>query len=352
MSTTTNAAVIAMTSTTDPTQFGKVGVLYGGRSAEREVSIMSGTGVLAALKSQGIDAHPFDPAGSTLAELAAEKFDRVFIALHGRFGEDGTLQGALEQLGIPYTGSGVMASAIGMDKVYTKMIWLMHGLPTPKYALLNADTELRRVPDTLGLPLIVNPPHEGSTIGITKVVGYSDMREAYALAAQFDDVVLAEEFITGREFTVAVLGRGATARPLPITEIIAPQGNYDYQAKYFGDATKYLCPAPLDAETAAEMERIAVEAYRAIGCEGWGRVDFLLRATDNKAFLLEVNTSPGMTGHSLVPMAARAAGMSYEALCVEILRMASLKMPKGSNEHNSQQGSQQGSQQNQSRSQS
>ena len=315
----------------NPAQFGKVGVLFGGRSAEREVSIMSGTGVLAALQGQGIDAHAFDPAERSLGELAAEKFDRVFIALHGRFGEDGTLQGALEQLGVPYTGSGVMASAIGMDKVYTKMIWLMHGLPTPKYALLNADTELRRVPDTLGLPLIVKPPHEGSTIGITKVVGYSDMREAYALAAQFDEVVLAEEFITGREFTVAVLGRGATARALPITEIIAPQGNYDYQAKYFGDETKYLCPAPLDAATAAEMDRIAVEAYRAIGCEGWGRVDFLLRASDNKPFLLEVNTSPGMTGHSLVPMAARAAGMSYEALCVEILRMASLKMPMGSN---------------------
>ncbi|MBC7413771.1 MAG: D-alanine--D-alanine ligase [Herminiimonas sp.] len=313
--------------------FGRVGVLFGGRSAEREISIMSGTGVLAALRSQGIDAHAFDPAERTLAELAAEKFDRVFIALHGRFGEDGTLQGALEQLGIPYTGSGVMASAIGMDKVYTKLIWLMHDLPTPKYALLNASTDLRRVPDTLGLPLIVKPPHEGSTIGITKVVGYSDMRDAYALAAQFDEVVLAEEFITGREFTVAVLGSGAQARALPIAEIIAPEGNYDYQAKYFGDATRYLCPAPLDAATAAEMDRIAVEAYRAIGCEGWGRVDFLLRASDNKPFLLEVNTSPGMTGHSLVPMAARAAGMSYEALCVEILRMASLKMPKGSNEH-------------------
>ncbi len=310
-------------------QFGKVGVLFGGRSAEREVSLMSGSGVLAALQGQGIDAHAFDPAVRSLAELAAEGFDRVFIALHGRFGEDGTLQGALEQLGIPYTGSGVMASAIGMDKIYTKMIWLMHGLPTPKYALLNASTDLRRIPDTLGLPLIVKPPHEGSTIGITKVVGYSEMRDAYALAARFDEVVLAEEFITGREFTVAVLGRGSQARALPITEIVAPQGNYDYQAKYFSDETQYLCPAPLDAATADEMSRIGVEAYRAIGCEGWGRVDFLLRESDNKPFLLEVNTSPGMTGHSLVPMAARAAGMSYGMLCVEILRMASLKMPHG-----------------------
>ena len=322
-----------MTATTmNAAQFGKVGVLFGGRSAEREVSIMSGSGVLAALRSQGIDAHAFDPAERSLAELAAEKFDRVFIALHGRFGEDGTLQGALEQLGIAYTGSGVMAAAIGMDKIYTKMIWLMHGLPTPKYALLNADTDLRRVPDTLGLPLIVKPPHEGSTIGITKVSGYSEMRAAYALAAQFDEVVLAEEFITGREFTVAVLGRGATARALPITEIIAPQGNYDYQAKYFGNETQYLCPAPLDAATAAEMDRIAVEAYRAIGCEGWGRVDILLRESDNKPFLLEVNISPGMTSHSLVPMAASAAGMSYEALCAEILRMASLKMPRGTDQ--------------------
>ena len=310
-------------------EFGKVGVLFGGRSAEREVSIMSGTGVLAALRSQGIDAHAFDPAERSLAELAAEKFDRVFIALHGRFGEDGTLQGALEQLDIPYTGSGVMASAIGMDKIYTKMIWLMHDLPTPKYVLLTATTDLRRVPDTLGLPLIIKPPHEGSTIGVTKVSGYSDMRGAYALAAQFDEVVLAEEFITGREFTVAVLGRGATARALPITEIVAPEGNYDFQNKYFGDATKYYCPAALDDATAAEMARIAVDAYRAIGCEGWGRVDFLLRATDNKPFLLEINTSPGMTTHSLVPMAAAATGVSYETLCVEILRMASLKMPKG-----------------------
>ena len=318
-----------MNSVINASEFGKVGVLFGGRSAEREVSIMSGTGVLAALRAQGIDAHGFDPAERSLAELAAEKFDRVFIALHGRFGEDGTLQGALEQLGIPYTGSGVMASAIGMDKIYTKMIWLMHDLPTPQYALLNADTDLRRVPDTLGLPLIVKPPHEGSTIGITRVNAYAEMRAAYALAAQFDAVVLAEEFIVGREFTVAVLGSGASARALPITEIIAPQGNYDYQNKYFSDATKYLCPAPLDAATAAEMDRIAVAAYRAIGCEGWGRVDFLLRASDNKPFLLELNTSPGMTSHSLVPMAARAAGMSYEVLCAEILRMASLKMAHG-----------------------
>ena len=313
----------------DAQALGKVGVLFGGRSAERDISIMSGSGVLKALQSQGIDGHAFDPGLRSLAELEAEKFDRVFIALHGRFGEDGSLQGALEQMGIPYTGSGVMACAIGMDKIYTKMIWLMHGLPTPKYATLLPDADLDKVVAELGLPLIVKPPHEGSTIGITKVAAAEELASAYAIAAGFDDVVLAEEFVTGREFTVAVLGQGAGARALPIVEIVAPQGNYDYQNKYFTDDTKYYCPAALDAATSAEMERIAVEAYRALGCEGWGRVDVLLRATDNKPFLLEVNASPGMTGHSLVPMAARAVGISYEQLCVEILQSARLKMAKG-----------------------
>jgi D-alanine-D-alanine ligase len=320
---------VSAISTIDAAALGKVGVLFGGRSAERDISIMSGTGVLAALQSRGIDAHAFDPAQRSLADLAAEKFDRVFIALHGRFGEDGSLQGALEQLGIPYTGSGVMTSAVGMDKITTKMIWLMHGLPTPKYATLDDDTDLAQVAFELGLPLIVKPPLEGSTIGITKVSAAQDLQAAYDLAAKFDEVVLAEEFVTGREFTVAVLGRGKDARALPIVEIVAPQGNYDYQNKYFTDDTKYFCPADLDAATAAEMERIAVEAYRALGCEGWGRVDVLLRALDNRPFLLEVNTSPGMTGHSLVPMAARAVGISYEDLCVEILASARLKMAKG-----------------------
>jgi D-alanine-D-alanine ligase len=320
---------VSSISTTDAKALGKVGVLFGGRSAERDISIMSGTGVLAALQSRGIDAHAFDPGQRSLAELAAEKFDRVFIALHGRFGEDGSLQGALEQLGIPYTGSGVMTSALGMDKIYTKMIWLMHGLPTPKYAALADGADLAKVVADLGLPLIVKPPLEGSTIGITKVVAANELQAAYDLAAKFDEVVLAEEFVTGREFTVAILGRGKAARALPIVEIVAPQGNYDYQNKYFTDDTKYFCPAGLDAATAAEMERIAVEAYRALGCEGWGRVDVLLRESDNRPFLLEVNTSPGMTGHSLVPMAARAVGISYEDLCVEILKSARLKLAKG-----------------------
>ncbi len=307
-------------------QMGKVGVLLGGRSAEREISLMSGSGVLAALKSWGVDAHAFDTGERSLAELAAEKFDRVFISLHGRYGEDGSLQGALEQLGIPYTGSGVMASAIAMDKIFTKKIWQHHDLPTPNYAALTSDSDLQKVADELGFPLIVKPPHEGSTIGISKVNSASEINEAYALAAQFDDEVLAEEFIQGRELTVAVLGVGAQAYALPVIEIVAPEGNYDYQNKYFTDDTKYLCPAPIDAGLTAHIQKICVDAYRAINCEGWARADVLLRASDNQPFLIEINTSPGMTTHSLVPMAARAAGMSYEDVCMEILQTARLKI--------------------------
>jgi D-alanine-D-alanine ligase len=303
-------------------------VLFGGRSAERDVSIMSGTGVHKALQNVGIDAHPFDPGQQSLADLAAQKFDRVFIALHGRYGEDGSLQGALEQLGIPYTGSGVMASAVAMDKITTKKIWLMHGLPTPKYATIDASTDLAQVAAGLGLPLIVKPPLEGSTIGITKVSQAEEFKAAVDLARGFDAVVLAEEFVTGRELTVTVLGQGAGARALPIVEIVAPEGNYDYQNKYFTDDTQYFCPAQLDADLTAGIQRLAVEAFNALGCEGWGRVDVLLRASDNKPFLIEANTSPGMTGHSLVPMSARAIGLSYEELCVEILRSARLKIGK------------------------
>ncbi|AVR95544.1 D-alanine--D-alanine ligase [Pseudoduganella armeniaca] len=304
---------------------GKVGVLLGGRSAERDVSIMSGTGVLQALQSQGIDAHGFDTGTRSLAELAAEKFDRVFIALHGRYGEDGTLQGALELLGIPYTGSGVMTSAIAMDKITTKILWLKEGIPTPAYAVLQADSDLNAVAAHLGLPLIVKPPHEGSSIGFSKVTALADFQAAYDKCAPLDDSVLAESFVQGREFTVAVLGTGADARALPVVEIVAPEGDYDYQNKYFTDVTQYFCPPQLDQATQAEMQRLAVQAYRTLGCEGWGRVDVLLRAEDNRPFLLEVNTSPGMTSHSLVPMAARAVGMSYEELCVAILRTARLK---------------------------
>ncbi|MBC3933059.1 D-alanine--D-alanine ligase [Undibacterium sp. CY22W] len=305
---------------------GKVGVLFGGRSAEREVSLMSGNGVLAALRSKGVDAHPFDPAERSVAELQAEKFDRVFIALHGRYGEDGSLQGVLEQCNIPYTGSGVMACAIGMDKIFTKRIWQTHGISTPGYAVLNGQSDLQALGQNLGLPMILKPPHEGSTIGITKVNHTADIQQAYTLAAQFDEVVLAEEFIEGREFTVAILGRGEQAYALPIIEIVAPEGNYDYQNKYFTDDTKYLCPAPLNAELSATIQKMAVDAYRALDCEGWARIDVLVRESDQRPFLLEINTSPGMTGHSLVPMAAKAVGMSYEDLCVEILKTARLKI--------------------------
>ena len=310
----------------DATVFGKVGVLFGGRSAEREISLISGNGVLQALKSRGIDAHPFDPGTHSLADLAAKGFDRVFIALHGRYGEDGSLQGALEQLGIPYTGSGVMASSVGMDKITTKKLWLMEGVPTPKYATVDADTDLDALVAELGLPLIVKPPLEGSSIGITKVTDRNQLADAIALVASMDDAVLAEQFVTGREFTVAVLGQGAAARALPIVEIVAPEGKYDYQNKYFTDDTQYHCPAPLPDDLTQEIQRHAVNAYRALGCEGWGRVDVLVRESDMRPFLLEVNTSPGMTTHSLVPMAARAVGIGYEDLCVEILRSARLKM--------------------------
>jgi D-alanine-D-alanine ligase len=314
-------------SETDAKALGKVGVLFGGRSAEREISLISGSGVLQALKSKGIDAHAFDPAERSLAELAAENFDRVFIALHGRYGEDGTLQGALELLGIPYTGSGVMASSVGMDKVTTKIVWLAAGVPTPRYVTIaaGANVDADAIVAELGLPLIVKPPLEGSTIGITKVVDAAGLQAAVDLARQYDKVVLVEQFIQGREFSVPVLGSGPTARALPIVEIVAPEGNYDYQNKYFTDDTKYHCPAPLDAATTAAIQAHVVNAYRALGCEGWSRIDVLLRESDNAPFLLEVNTSPGMTTHSLVPMAARAEGTSYEDLCVDILRSASLK---------------------------
>lgn len=286
---------------------------------------MSGTGVHEALLSKGVDAHLFDTGVKSLADLAAAGFDRVFIALHGRYGEDGTLQGALELLEIPYTGSGPTASAVAMDKVLTKRVWLQVGLPTPAFESLDETSELRTVPDRLGLPLILKPPHEGSTVGITKVVGYSDMKTAYAEAARFDSVVLAEQFVLGREMTIPVLGTGRNARALPVIEIVAPDGNYDYEHKYFSDDTRYDCPAELPTALAESMQQIAVDAYRALDCAGWGRADFILDR-DNRPWLLEMNTSPGMTSHSLVPMAARAVGMSYADLCLSILSEAALKV--------------------------
>ncbi len=307
-------------------EFGKVGVLFGGRSAEREISLMSGSGVLKALQSQGIDAHPFDPAQRSLADLAAEKFDRVFIALHGRYGEDGTLQGALEQLGIPYTGPGVLASAIAMDKAMTKRVWMFNGLSTPRFEMLNAGSDWNAVAGKLGLPLIVKPAHEGSTLGLTKVTDAAQLPAAYALAARFDSAVMAEEFISGKELTCPVLGSGDDARALPVVRIVAPDANYDYQNKYFSDETQYLCPSGLPPEQEHRIQQLVLDSYRSLGCRGWARADVMLRATDDEPFLLEINTSPGMTGHSLVPMSAAVAGLPYEQLCVEILRMAALDL--------------------------
>ncbi len=308
--------------------FGKVAVLMGGSSKEREISLMSGAGVLQALRSRGVDAHAFDPAQRGLHELKSEGFARCFIALHGRHGEDGTVQGALELLGIAYTGSGVMASSIAIDKAMTKRIWSAEGLPTPKYVCLGPQERgreaLRQVPDQLGLPLIVKPPHEGSSIGVSKVMGYSQMQDAVALAASLDPVVLCEEFIDGPELTCALLGQGETARALPVVRILAPEGAYDYQNKYFTDDVKYLCPSGLPTREEEQIRKLCLAAYRALGCRGWGRVDVMLRERDRQPFLLEMNTSPGMTSHSLVPMAARAAGIEYADLCLQLLAAATL----------------------------
>jgi D-alanine-D-alanine ligase len=312
----------------DVKALGKVAVLMGGSSAEREISLMSGGGVLAALQSVGVDAHAFDPAERDLVELKREGFARCFIALHGRHGEDGTVQGALELLRIPYTGSGVMASSIAIDKVMTKRLWLAEGLPTPRYLALAPDAQghdqVRSVPDQLGLPLIVKPPHEGSSIGVTKVMGYSQMQAAVQLAASHDPVVLCEEFIEGDEVTCPVLGDGDNAVALPVIRIVAPDGAYDYQNKYFTDDTHYLVPSGLPEAEEQEIRRIVVQAYRSLGCRGWGRADLMVRASDRQPFLLEMNTSPGMTSHSLVPMSALAAGMSYPQLCLALLAEARL----------------------------
>jgi D-alanine-D-alanine ligase len=299
--------------------FGKVAVLMGGPSAEREISLISGNAVLKALRERGVDAHPFDPAERNLFELAREGFARVFIALHGRFGEDGTVQGALETLRIPYTGSGVMASALAMDKWRTKLVWLASGIPTPHYRVVDAKTDWPRVVAELGLPLIVKPAREGSTIGITKVatVDHDELRLAYEAAAQHDPLVLVEEFVTGVELTASVV----SGRALPLIRIEAPQGNYDYHNKYFSDETKYFCPSGLPDAKEAEIRARALAAFDVVGCTGWGRLDLILTA-DGAFSFLEVNTSPGMTGHSLVPMAAREAGTSFPDLCVEILRGA------------------------------
>ena len=298
-------------------RFGKVAVLLGGKSAEREISLMSGRNVLEGLCKAGVDAHPFDPAERELSELKQEGFERVFIALHGRYGEDGTVQGALELLGVPYTGSGVMASALSLDKLRTKLIWLASGLPTPRHEVITADSDWTAVAGKLGLPLIIKPAHEGSTLGLTKVLQANELPEAYRHAAKYDQLVLAEEFVEGEELTAGFVGEQA----LPLIRIEAPQGNYDYQNKYFSDETRYICPCGLSPTEERCIKELVMRSAWVLGCSGWGRAD-LIRRADGSVSLLEMNTSPGMTGHSLVPMAAKVAGISFEQLVVRILEMA------------------------------
>jgi D-alanine-D-alanine ligase len=308
--------------------FGKVAVLFGGASAEREVSLMSGAGVLKALLDRGVDAHAFDPAERDLGDLKREGFARCFIALHGRFGEDGTVQGALELLGIPYTGSGVMASSLAMDKVMTKRVWLSEGLSTPAWRDVASVEQTQLAFAALGSPMIVKPAREGSTLGLTKVTHVSQCAQAYALAAQYDPSVLCEQFISGDEVTCPVLGMGVGAKALPVIRVVAPGGNYDYQAKYFGDETKYLVPCGLPEGEEVAIQELVVKAFRTLGCKGWARADVMIDAATRKPYLLEINTSPGMTNHSLVPMSARAAGMSYEDLCMHVLGTTALEHTK------------------------
>ncbi len=295
--------------------FGKVAVLFGGTSAEREVSLNSGSRVLAALLGQGIDAHAFDPAEQPLDALKG--YDRAFIALHGRHGEDGTIQGALEVMHIPYTGSGVLASALAMDKFRTKLMWRAAGLPIPDYALLTADSDFAEVEEQLGLPLFVKPAREGSSIGVTKVKARGALKAAYEEAAKHDPLVIAEKGVMGGEYTVGIIGDEA----MPIIKIEPATEWYDYEAKYNRDDTQYLCPCGLPEAREMEIRKGALEAFRILGGRGWGRVDFLMDE-DGKHYFLEVNTAPGMTDHSLVPMAARVNGMDYPALVRRVLELA------------------------------
>jgi D-alanine-D-alanine ligase len=296
-------------------EFGKVAVLFGGTSAEREVSLNSGSRVLAALLGQGIDAHPFDPADQPLDALKG--YDRAFIALHGRHGEDGTIQGALEVMHIPYTGSGVLASALAMDKFRTKLMWQAAGLPVPDYALLSAGSDFADIEEELGLPLFVKPAREGSSIGVTKVKEPGGLRAAYAEAARHDPLVIAEKGVLGGEYTVGILGDEA----FPIIKIEPATEWYDYEAKYNRDDTRYLCPCGLPEASERLIRAQALEAFRILGGRGWGRVDFLMDGEGGHYFL-EVNTAPGMTDHSLVPMAARVAGLEYPALVRRVLELA------------------------------
>ena len=301
---------------------GKVGVLLGGKSGERDISLMSGKGVLDALISKGVNAHAFDPGQQAITELAAQKFDRVFIALHGRYGEDGTMQGLLEQMNLPYTGSGVLASALAIDKQATKRLWSSFDLATPRFVMLSAKSDWQKIVQDLGLPIIVKPAREGSSLGLSKVTKAEDLPTAYALAAKLDRDVMAEQCIIGEELTCPIVGDGENARALPVIRIVAPDSNYDYHNKYFSDDTKYLCPTGLDLALEAKVQELALSAYRALGCKGWGRADVMIDRETNQPYLLEMNTAPGMTGHSLVPMAAKAAGVEYADLVLWLLSKA------------------------------
>jgi D-alanine-D-alanine ligase len=301
---------------------GKVGVLLGGKSGERDISLMSGKGVLDALISRGVNAHAFDPGQQAITELAAQKFDRVFIALHGRYGEDGTMQGLLEQMNLPYTGSGVLASALAIDKQATKRLWSSFDLATPKFVMLSATSDWQKIVQDLGLPIIVKPAREGSSLGLSKVTKLEDLAAAYALAAKLDRDVMAEQCIIGEELTCPIVGDGENAQALPVIRIVAPDSNYDYHNKYFSDDTKYLCPTGLDLALEIKVQELALSAYRALGCKGWGRADVMIDRETNQPYLLEMNTAPGMTGHSLVPMAAKAAGVEYADLVLWLLMKA------------------------------
>ena len=303
-----------------PRDFGKVAVLLGGKSSEREISLMSGTAVLEALRRQGVDAHAFDTGERTLSEFASEQFDRAFVILHGRYGEDGTIQGALDLMGVPYTGSGVMACALAMDKWRTKLVWQSTGIPTPRFEMLTGNCDFAGMAESLGLPLIVKPAREGSTIGLTRVTDARDVEKAYIEAVRHDSMVLAEQFIDGTELTAAILDNES----LPLVRIEAQGRNYDYNAKYFSDETQYFCPAGIDADLEERIKGICADAYQVIGCRGWGRVDVMVDGHD-QPWLLEVNTVPGMTGHSLVPMAAKAAGLSFDQLVMRILEGADVE---------------------------
>lgn len=309
----------------DIQSLGRVGVLFGGRSGEREISLMSGSGVLEALCQKGVDAHAFDPGLRCPTELAKEKFDRVFISLHGRYGEDGTIQGLLELLNIPYTGSGVLASALSIDKIATKQIWLSHGLSTPRFEELTVNSDWNVVVKHLGLPLIVKPANEGSSLGLTKVKSADELPAAYQLAAGLDKKVIAETCIIGDELTCPLVGEGRSAEALPVIKIIPPQANYDFHNKYFSDETQYLCPTGLAPEVNEAVQSLALAAYRALGCRTWGRADVMLDQKTGKPYLLEMNTSPGMTSHSLVPMAAKAAGVDYGDLVLWLLSQTLFK---------------------------